>query len=122
MEVIDNRSTFTIRDERVKLIEAERVYDAPKPILGGVLISRNPTESIFAGTSFVIPHTARKQANKGVVVAVGPDAAATCTPGDVVTFTVYNSEDVDVDGETFALVDFHDIKLVEKVTYIAPTH
>ena len=66
---------------------------------------------------------AQEHPNKGVVVAVGPELAATemapgpVKPGDVVTFGRFNAEPIDIDGETYQLVRFTDIKLVESVTY-----
>ena len=107
----------------ISLAEVDRVYSEPLPIKDYLLVRQNAKETTYHGTRFVIPESAQEHPNKGVVVAVGPElhgsetVAAPVKPGDVVTFGRYNAEPIDIDGETYQLVRFHDVKLVESVTY-----
>ena len=124
MEVVDNRKRVVDEPtDLVSLAEVDRIYSEPLPILNYLLVRQNAKETTYHGTRFVIPESAQEHPNKGVVVAVGPELAATETapgpvkPGDVVTFGRFNAEPIDIDGETYQLVRFTDIKLVESVTY-----
>ena len=113
------------------IAEVDRIYSDPTPTRDSVLIRQNAAETTWAGTRFVIPDSARQNPNKGVVVAVGPELApkesadgteitGPVKPGDMVTFGRFNAEPIDIDGEEFQLVRFHDVKLVESVTYALP--
>jgi co-chaperonin GroES (HSP10) len=130
MEVIDNRTSSIGTDEpeetpaAASLAEVDRVYGDPSPIRNYVLVRQSAKETFYAGTRFVIPETAQQSPNKGVVVAVGPelirvadDLPGPVKPGDVVTFSRFNAEPIDIDGEEFQLVRFTDIKLIESVSY-----
>ncbi len=125
MEVIDNRtSTVGIEEpEPIGLSEVDRVYSNPSPIKNYLLVRQAAKETFYSGTKFVIPETAQKSPNKGVVVAVGPELKGDderpgpVKPGDVVTFSRYNAEPIEIDGEEFQLVRFTDIKLIESVSY-----
>ena len=117
VQLVDPEPAFTT------LAEVDRVYSEPLPIKDYLLVRQNAKETTYHGTRFVIPESAQEHPNKGVVVAVGPELAGSETvaapvkPGDVVTFGRYNAEPIDIDGETYQLVRFHDVKLVESVTY-----
>jgi co-chaperonin GroES (HSP10) len=137
MEVIDRR-TQTIQADAQALTgtepvpspepergigELDRVYDDPKPIFDRVLIMRNASATVWRGTKFIIPETAQKSANRGVVVATADfyivegkafPVKDIVEPGDLVTFSGFNTEDIDVDGETFTLCSVFDLKLIEK--------
>ena len=135
MEIIDKRTSTNGAEEKItfdgKLIAVDHVYSEPTPIRDYILVRQNAAETTYAGTRFVIPDSARQNPNKGVVVAVGPELApgkdtggqevpGPVKPGDMVTFGRFNAEPIDMDGEEFQLVRFHDVKLVESVTYALP--
>ena len=124
MEVVDRRHTAEPEPvDLVTLAEVDRVYSEPLPILNYLLVRQNAKETTYHGTRFAIPESAQQHPNKGVVVAIGPELkgseekAGPVKPGDVVTFGRFNAEPIDIDGETYQLVRFNDIKLVESVTY-----
>jgi co-chaperonin GroES (HSP10) len=141
MEIVDRRSRTDIdagtiktdpdgkiaihdHPDLVTLAEVDRVYSEPHPIKDYLLVRQNAKETTYHGTRFHIPESAQENPNKGVVVAVGPELASSeekgqgpVKPGDVVTFGKYNAEPIDIDGENYQLVRFHDVKLVESVTY-----
>jgi co-chaperonin GroES (HSP10) len=122
---VDPDGVTAIHDnpDTVTLAEVDRVYSEPTPIKDYLLVRQNAKETVYHGTRFLIPESAQEHPNKGVVVATGPDLwrteppAAPVKPGDVVTFGRYNAEEIEIDGEIYQLVRFHDIKLVESVTY-----
>lgn len=101
---------------RILLAEIPCIYDDPRPIKNYLLVRQHAKETTYAGTKYIIPETAQQSPNKGVVVSIGPDVAE-CAPGDIVTFGRFNAEPIDIDGDTFQLVNSNDLKLVEKVTY-----
>ena len=128
MEVVDRRHTADPEPvDLVTLAEVDRVYSEPLPILNYLLVRQNAKETTYHGTRFAIPESAQQHPNKGVVVAIGPELKpfsdngdrlpGPVKPGDVVTFGRFNAEPIDIDGETYQLVRFNDIKLVESVTY-----
>jgi co-chaperonin GroES (HSP10) len=133
IEIVDRRtkaadsSALIEEPEQVTLSEVDRVYSDPSPIKNYVLVRQNAKETFYAGTKFVIPETAQQSPNKGVVVAVGPELivrdaegntiSGLVKGGDIVTFSRFNAEPIDIDGEEFQLVRFTDIKLIESVTY-----
>lgn len=103
---------------RIMLAEVPRVYDDAEPLTNHCLVKQGETETVYKGTRFVIPEVAQQNPNEGVVVAVGPDIPADrLQPGDLVIFGRFNAEPIDVDGDTFQLVNFNDIKLRKRVTY-----
>lgn len=131
IEVNDKRS-FTQEGERITpevivtdaevtkfLASAPKVYDDPKPLNDRVLIKQAAKQTIYAGTTFVIPDVAQKNPNAGIVIAIGPevDAEKDCAPNDLVIFNVYSAESVTLDGEDFVHVSKHDIHLRQRVSY-----
>lgn len=131
MEIIDKRkidgegNAVSIEEhpEIEKIIhrvisELPCVYDDHSPMTNHCLVKQNAAETYYKGTRFAIPESAQQSPNEGVVVAVGPDIdPISLMPGDLVTFGRYNAEPIEVDGDLFQLVSFHDIKLRRKVTY-----
>jgi co-chaperonin GroES (HSP10) len=112
--------------EPISLAEVDRIYSDPVPIFDRVLIRRNAKETTWGGTHFVIPESAQKSANRGVVVACADfyiiegqsfPMVNVVKPGDVVTFSAFNTEDIDCDGEVFTLCSVFDLKLIEKVSF-----
>lgn len=110
-----------VTDEVVNkfLSEAPKIYDDPRPLNDRVLIKQHVAETVFAGTTFVIPQVAQKHPNAGLVIAIGPevDAEKDCAPNDLVIFNVYSAEDITLDGERFVHVSKHDIHLRQRVSY-----
>jgi co-chaperonin GroES (HSP10) len=101
------------------LAEAPKVYDDPKPLNDRVLIKQHAAETVYAGTTFVIPDVAQKNPNAGIVIAIGPevDSMNDCAPNDLVIFNRYSAEEITLDGEQFVHVSKHDIHLRQRVTY-----
>lgn len=100
------------------ITEVPKTYQHPRPVGENVLIKSGAAKTLYDGTSFIIPDVAQQSPNMGIVVSVG----ARVNPedlkvGDLVTFSRFNTEDVDVDGETFKLCSVHDIKFVSTVHY-----
>jgi co-chaperonin GroES (HSP10) len=101
----------------------ERTYDDPCPIFNYILIRRNAKETVWQGTRFVIPESAQQSPNRGVVVAIAPTyfwegkpqpMSDVVNPGDLVTFSAFNTEPVMVGDETYALCQIWDVKILEK--------
>jgi co-chaperonin GroES (HSP10) len=101
------------------LAEAPKVYDDPKPLNDRVLIKQQSAETVYAGTTFIIPEVAQKNPNCGIVIAIGPDVdlEKDCAPNDLVIFNRYSAEEITLDGEQFVHVNKHDIHLRQRVTY-----
>jgi len=131
MEVIDNRSEFQrIEEQFPEIVEAGRSYGAPYPILDRILVLRSKTSTEYEGTSIVIPDIAKKDPNKGVVVAVSPVLEEFGVPlngqfvpchvkrGDVVTFTQFTDETFTMGEDVYALLSIFDVKFVEPVTFV----
>jgi co-chaperonin GroES (HSP10) len=134
MEVIDRRTKLDtepaseeaqtlVLEPELSLVDIDRVYDDPLPIFDRVLIRRNAEATTFAGTSFFIPESARKSANRGVVVTTAKfyivegksfPMKELVVPGDIVTFSGFNTEDIELDEGTFTLCSVFDLKLIEK--------
>jgi co-chaperonin GroES (HSP10) len=116
--------------QSILLVEADRTYDPPYPIMDKILVLKSKADTEYVGTSIVIPETARKDPNKGVVVAVSPVLLEHGVPlnglfvpthvkvGDVVTFTQFCDETFTVGQDIYALLSIHDVKFVEAVTYV----
>lgn len=96
---------------------SEKAPEAPeflpfRPLNDLVLVRRYEQDNSKAG-SFIIPEKFRQQSNKGVVVASSP-LVSYVEPGDLVTFGVYNSELMLVDGVEMLLIRENDIRGVER--------
>lgn len=138
MEVIEKRTFNEDGDlaiaadiptpQLVQLAEVPRVYASPKPLRDFVFIKQASAETTYAGQRFVIPDAYQQAPNMGVVVAVGPwirdefdgekmVRSADLNPGDIVTFSKFNAEPIQVSNEVFMLVSIHDVKVREEVSY-----
>lgn len=139
MEVIDKRkfdkagnlTVEKIVEQQIEkaIAEAPRVYEKPAPILDRLLVLRTKADTTFEGTRIIVPDIAKKDPNKGVVVAVSPVLKEHGVPlqgmwvpcqvkeGDVVTFTQFTDEQFKVDDDIYVLLRIHDVKFVEPVTY-----
>jgi co-chaperonin GroES (HSP10) len=101
------------------LTAPELSYESPVPMAEYLLIKQNARETTYAGTLFLIPDSARKDADWGVVIECGPDVAPTVVkPGDLVKFRTYNAENLKVNGEDFVLLSVHDLQLRQAGTYV----
>jgi chaperonin GroES len=123
-EAKPREAEHTISEQMQKfLVDVPCVYDDPSPMTNHVLVKQGQAETFYRGTKFSIPENARQSPNEGVVIAVGPDLVPeegkipVISPGDLVTFGRFNAEPIELDGQLFQLVSFHDIKLRSKVTY-----
>lgn len=138
MEIVDRRRRTVALDEAAltgmepeeaegaQIAEADRVYDEPMPIFDRILIRQGAKETIWGGTKLVIPEVAQKAPNMGVVVAcarsyivngVSFPMAELVSPGDLVTFSQFNTEEIQRDGETYVLCSIFDVKLIERVHF-----
>jgi len=132
MEIIENRTAYADEEDLDQQEPAQILhsvptrYDVPVPIFNSVLIKANATDAVFAGTNFVIPDSAKQKPNRGVVVAaskrfivngVSFPMEEEVKVGDVVTFGVFNTETIQVNGEPFELCQIFDLKLIERVSY-----
>ena len=140
MEVIDKRKfdgegnlavEETIEEQLNRIVlESPKVYGKAEPILDRLLVLRTKADAFYEGTKIIVPETAKKDPNKGVVVALSKVLKEHGVPlqglwipcnvkeGDVVTFTAFTDEGFkDEDGNMFVLIRIHDVKFVEPVTY-----
>jgi co-chaperonin GroES (HSP10) len=117
--ILDQKTHVTDAEVSKFLAEAPKVYDDPKPLNDRVLIKQHAAETVYAGTTFVIPDVAQKNPNAGIVIAIGPevDAEKDCAPNDLVIFNRYSAEEIALDGEQFVHVSKHDIHLRQRVSY-----
>lgn len=119
---VDSRSLDAdgeVKEPVFSLAAPELSYEAPMPMSNYLLIKQNASETTYAGTSFYIPDSARKDADWGVVIACGPDVVPTVVkPGDLVKFRTYNAEDLIFNGEKFVLLSAHDLQLRQAGTYV----
>ena len=129
VEIVDRRAQSMEESQSQPasvLTEVDRVFDEPLPLFNQILVRKEAAETYFQGTRFVIPEASRKSPNEGVVVAIGSFYIVDgkqflmkeiVNPGDLVKFSVYNGEDVQIDGETFHLISIFDVKFVKRVHY-----
>jgi co-chaperonin GroES (HSP10) len=118
-EVIDKRGRQAEEPNIAALItDLPRTYGDPSPLNEYLLIKANAKQTIYRGTQFVIPDSCQESPNMGVVVAVGSKILPeTMKAGDLVTFSRYRAEDIEVDGDKYILVSIHDIKLRQEVAF-----
>ncbi len=130
MEVIDKRtSTVGVEDETAsepEIVQVPTVYATPVPVFNNVLIKADAEAATFAGTSFIIPDTAKQKVDRGVVVAVSDRFIVNgqsfpmrdeVKEGDIATFNVFNATPKTINGEEYQLVSIFDVVLVEHVSY-----
>ncbi len=91
-----------------------------RPLHDQVIIRQIEPKMITAG-GIHLPDTAKEKGRfTGRVVSVGPGyytpedvfVPTTLKPGDVVAYTLYDGDDVDVDGTTYRIASERDIPLV----------
>lgn len=118
-EIIDKRGKRADEPNIAALItDLPRTYGDPSPLNEYLLIKANAKQTIYRGTQFVIPDACQESPNMGVVVAVGSKILPeTMKAGDLVTFSRYRAEDIEVDGDKYILVSIHDIKLRQEVSF-----
>ena len=111
---------------RGTIAEVDRVYEDPLPIFDRILVLQGKAETIYQGTRFVIPENAQKAPNVGVVVATAKhyivdgkefEMVNLVKPGDMVRFSNFNFEEIDIDGEKFQIGSIFDVKLIHAVTF-----
>ena len=94
-------------------------YGPPEPLLFNILVRQHGAEhhkhTRGFGLNIEIPENYRQKPGVGVVVAIGssvpPEALK---PGDIVKFGLL-SEEVEFEGEKLQLLDYRDVKMVERV-------
>ncbi|HZP06791.1 MAG TPA: co-chaperone GroES [Terracidiphilus sp.] len=106
--------------------EVDRVYGDPLPIFDRILIKQGAPETTWGESRIVIPDYVQKAPNMGAVVACAKhyivDGKAfpmdeLVKPGDLVTFSKFNAEEIERDGETYVLCSVFDVKLIESVSF-----
>jgi len=106
---------------------ADVVYDNPVPIFDRILVRRMAKEANWNGTKIVIPESAQKSPNRGVVIATSEfyivegkqfPMADLVRQGDLVVFGAFNVDDVEVDGEIYGLLTIFDVRLIQKRHYV----
>jgi chaperonin GroES len=82
-----------------------------KPIGERVLIKPVKEEEKTTGGIY-IPETAKEKKKQGVVVEIGTSSDDNELPvqkGDLILYTGYNTEDLEMNGEKFLIIDISDI-------------
>ncbi|MBC2697090.1 MAG: co-chaperone GroES [ANME-2 cluster archaeon] len=82
-----------------------------KPIGERVLIKPMKEEEKTAGGIY-IPETAKEQKKQGVVVEIGTaddDKELPVQKGDLIIYTGYSTEDLEIDGEEYLIINISDI-------------
>ena len=102
-----------------KAADAGFKYLPPEPLLYYVLVRQHGSEHHKHTRGFAlnieIPENYRQKPGMGVIVSIGsavPEGAV--KPGDIVKFGLL-SEEVEFEGEKFQLVDYRDLKYVERI-------
>ncbi|MRG77563.1 MAG: co-chaperone GroES [ANME-2 cluster archaeon] len=82
-----------------------------KPIGERVLIKPVKEEEKTTGGIY-IPETAKEKKKQGVVVEIGTSSDDNELPvqkGDLILYTGYNTEELEMNGEKFLIIDISDI-------------
>lgn len=82
-----------------------------KPIGERVLIKPMKEEEKTAGGIY-IPETAKEKKKQGVVVEIGTSSDDNELPvqkGDLILYTGYNTDELEMNGEKFLIIDISDI-------------
>jgi chaperonin GroES len=82
-----------------------------KPIGERVLIKPMKEEEKTTGGIY-IPETAKEKKKQGVVVEIGTSSDDNELPvqkGDLILYTGYNTEELEMNGEKFLIIDISDI-------------
>ncbi len=83
-----------------------------KPLHNRLVVQRLEDSETTPG-GIVIPDAAREAPSRGVVVAAGEEAKYV-SEEDVVLFSKYAGNEVDLDGETYLIVSEDDVMLILK--------
>jgi co-chaperonin GroES (HSP10) len=122
----DEPAEVVIEPAAPVLTSADRIYDDPVPIFDKVLVLQGKAETVYQGTTFIIPESAQKMPNVGVVVAAAEffivegqkfPMSDLLKPGDMVRFSPFNFDEIEIDGEKFQIGSIFDIKLIHRVHY-----
>lgn len=106
--------------------EVDRIYGDPLPIFDRILIKQGALETTWGDARIVIPENVQKAPNMGAVVATAKhyivdgksfDMKELVKPGDLVTFSRFNAEEIERDGEKYILCSIFDVKLIESVSF-----
>lgn len=82
-----------------------------KPIGERVLIKPKKEEEKTAGGIY-IPESAKETKKQGIVVEIGTFESGKELPinkGDMILYTGYSSEEIEVDGEQYLILNFKDV-------------
>jgi len=92
-----------------------------QPLANFVLLQRID-ESVEMQGSIIIPEIGQVKSNKGRVIAVGEGriiggqlVPIPLSEGDIVLFSKYGAEDVNLDGQDYLLLRYDEIKLKENL-------
>lgn len=94
-----------------------------QPLTDFVLLQRIDANTELTKDGIVIPEVAQVASNKGRVVAVGEGRYVPgegikpipLSPGDIVLFSKYGAEDIQLDGEDYLLLRYDEIKLKQRL-------
>jgi chaperonin GroES len=93
-----------------------------QPLSNFVLIKRIDQVVDKTAGGMIIPEVAQQLSNTGRVVAVGEGYVLgdklipiPLAPGDIVLFSKYGAEDIELDGEPYLLLRYDEIKLKERL-------
>jgi len=93
-----------------------------KPLANFVLIERIDETLEMSPGGMIIPEIGQVKSNKGRVIAVGEGyiigdklVPIPLEEGDIVLFSKYGAEDVNLDGKDYLLLRYDEIKLKEKL-------
>lgn len=135
MEIVDRRKKTIEADvaaepepavQVASVAEVDRVYGDALPIFDRILIKQGAVETSWGATRIVIPEYIQKAPNMGAVVACAKhyivDGKAfpmdeLVKPGDLVTFSRFNAEEIERNGETYILCSIFNVKLIESVSF-----
>ena len=108
-------------DSNVPILERAKDFSRYQPLTDFVLIRRiNDTVDITGG-GIRIPEIAQQQSNKGEVIDIGEGRIVggkiepiPLEKGDVVLFSKYAGDEIELDGVAFVLVKYDELKLKER--------
>src|ERR1700679_3897281 len=129
MEIIHKRKHVSedVAEPEKSIESVDRVYEDAVPLFKNVLIKKGAREATWGDAHILIPDYVQKAPNMGAVVAkskwwiVGSELKPLddemVKVGDLVTFSMFNTEDVNRDAEDYLLCSVYDLKLIERVTF-----
>lgn len=94
-----------------------------QPLANFVLLERID-EAVDQIGGIIVPDQAKTQSNKGRVIAVGEGRVIggklekiPLEPGDIVLFSKYGAEDIELDGVAYLLLRHDEIKLKQRAVF-----